>query len=198
MSIMLLLAVSLLQTPPAPALENDYVRVNRGRTTCERPSATCVDRVVVALAAVTIVDPKGLTRSLQRGDVVVAGEGDAYRVQGGDFAEVIFKPSHPPVRAPRERIAPEKNSLVFDGPRFIVFEEKLAPGDTRARHSHAQRVVIALNRTTLEQEQFYEAESRVVKPQVPNRIGFNEPVVHIVTNTGDQPLRNIVIEMKPF
>jgi hypothetical protein len=197
MSIMVLLALSLLQTPAVPAVDNDYVRVNRGHATCEQPSAACVDRVLVALGVTTVVDPKGMTRSLQRGDIVVAGEGEAYAVQGGDFAEVIFKPGHPAVLGPRETIAPEKNSTVFDGPRFFVFEEKLAPGDTRPRHSHAQRVVITLNRTTLEQEQFYEPETHLVKPQVPARIGFNQPVVHIVKNSGDQPLRNIVVEMKP-
>ncbi|MFN8061439.1 MAG: hypothetical protein U0Q12_19935 [Vicinamibacterales bacterium] len=193
------LRVWAMQPPPAPALDNAYVRITRNDAPCAAGAAgDCGDRVVVALGAVTMTTVTGMKRTLSRGDIEVAGAGQRYSVPtGGPFVEVAFKPGHPPVKGPKERIPPEKNTIVYDGPRFFVFEEKLEPGDSRAKHSHAQRVVVTLNETTLEQDQFGEVEPHVVKPQVPDRVGFNEPVVHNATNVGRQPLRNIVIELKP-
>jgi len=85
--------------------------------------------------------------------------------------------------------------LLYDGDHFLVFEEKLAPGETRARHSHSQRVVVVLNETRL--QQWPEGGPMVFRNQVPDDVHFNEPVIHKVKTVGEKPLRNIVIEFKP-
>ncbi len=106
-----------------------------------------------------------------------------------------IKPNHPPVESPREIILPEKNSIRYDGDHFFIFEEKLAAGDTRARHSHSQRVVMQLNRTRL--QQWPDGAPEIFVDIVPDRATFNPPVIHSVKNIGDAPLRGIVIEFKP-
>ena len=77
---------------------------------------------------------------------------------------------------------------------FFVFEEKLSPGDTRARHSHSQRVVIQLNRARL--QQWPDGEPSKFVETIPDRPTFSPPVIHTVKNVGDTPLRGIVIEFK--
>jgi hypothetical protein len=92
-------------------------------------------------------------------------------------------------------IQPEKNTLLYDGADFFIFEETLDPGQTRARHSHAQRLVIVLNATRL--QQWPDGQPEVFRDQVPDDVHFNRPVVHMVRTVGEKPLRNIVIEFKP-
>jgi hypothetical protein len=135
-------------------------------------------------------------RRLSRGEVAVFERGAAYRPPtGGSYFEVTIKPDHPPVLSPPEIIAAEKNTVRYDGARFFVFEEKLAPGDTRARHSHSQRVVIQLNATRLQQWPDGEPMKFVEIPV--ERPSFSPPVIHVVKNVGDAPLFGIVIEFKP-
>ena len=114
--------------------------------------------------------------------------------RSGPFFEVAIKADHPPVESPSEIIPPEKNAMRYEGERFFIFEEKLSPGDTRPRHSHSQRVVVQLNRTRL--QQWPEGEQEIFRDIVPDRAGFNPPVIHTVKNVGDAPLRGIVIEFK--
>jgi hypothetical protein len=83
----------------------------------------------------------------------------------------------------------------YDGEHFFVFEERLAPGDTRARHSHSQRVVIQLNRARL--QQWPDGAPELFVETVPERPTFSPPVIHVVKNVGEVPLRGIVIEFKP-
>jgi hypothetical protein len=133
---------------------------------------------------------------LKRGDIAVFPAGESYQPpSGGSFFEVAFKPSHPPVESPAELIPPDKNAMLYEGERFFVFEERLAVGDTRPRHSHSQRVVIQLNRTRL--QQWPEGEAEVIRDIEPDRVAFNPPVIHTVKNVGGLPLRGIVIEFKP-
>jgi hypothetical protein len=133
---------------------------------------------------------------MTRGDIAVFKPGESYEAPtGGPFFEVAFKPNRPPVESPREIIPPEKNAMRYDGERFFIFEEKLDPGDTRARHSHSQRVVVQLNRTRL--QQWPDGEPEIVREIIPDRAAFNPPVIHMVKNVGDAPLRGIVIEFKP-
>jgi hypothetical protein len=133
---------------------------------------------------------------MDRGEIAVFEAGRKYVPPSrGDYAEVAFKTDRPRVQSPPELIAPEKNSVLYDGERLFVFEEKLDPGDVRERHSHSQRVVIVLNETRL--QQWPEGSSEIFKDQVPDTIKFNEPVIHVVKNVGAKPLRNIVIELKP-
>lgn len=182
----------LLQAASSVILENDYVRVSKNAAPCAAAGAAgCGDRVVVALGTVDLG-----ARKMTRGDIAVFEAKDSYMPPaGGDYLEVAFKPSHPPVKSPAVLIPPEKNSLLYDGDRFIVFEEKLPPGETRGRHSHSQRVVVVLNETRL--EQWPEGGTAVFRNQVPDDVHFNEPVIHVVKTVGEKPLRNIVIEFKP-
>jgi hypothetical protein len=88
----------------------------------------------------------------------------------------------------------EKNVLRYDGERFVIFEERLEPGETRARHSHNQRVVVQLNRTEL--RQWPDGEPEILRDIVPDGATFNPPVIHTAKNVGQLPLRGIVIEFK--
>jgi hypothetical protein len=196
MGLALAVAASLLQAD-APALDNPYVRATRNAAPCASAATPgcATDRIIVALASVDVNSING-TQHLARGDIAVFGPTDSYVAPvAGAYFEVILKADRPAVKSPKEIIAPEQNSVIHDGARFFVFEERLAPGDTRDRHSHSQRVVIQLNATRL--RQWPEGESEVVRDIRPDQAAFNEPVIHVVTNVGDKPLRGVVIEFKP-
>jgi hypothetical protein len=174
-----------------PVLENDYVQVFRNSAPCADAGPTCGDRVVVALGPVELGGSE-----MKRGDFKVFPKGETYAPPShGDFAEVMLKPGHPKVKVPPVFIAPDKNSLLYDSPTFFIYEENLAPGDTRARHSHNQRVGILLNETRL--QQWPEGQPEFFKDIVPDAIQFFEPVVHVIKNVGENPLRNFVLEFKP-
>jgi len=191
---MLLLLVLLLPAT-ALALDNDYVRVTRNAASCPQANMPgCGDRVIVALDDVEVFVGYA-KRNLTRGEIVVFERERGFPPPIGEFFEVVIKPDHPPVRSPPEIIAPEKNTMLYDGERFFVFEEKLAPGDTRARHSHSQRVVIQLNKTRLQQWPDGEPEKFVEIPV--EQPSFSPPVIHVVKNVGGTALFGIVIEFKP-
>lgn len=196
MRLLLLLLLSRPVFAGDVVLENDYVRVTRDAAPCALAHVPeCVDRVIVALGEVNL-KAEDTSRTMTRGDVAVFGPSESYDVrQGGSFFEVAIKANHPAVQTPGEIIAPEKNAARYDGKDFFVFEEKLEPGDTRARHSHSQRVVIQLNRSRL--EQWPDGQPSKIVETVPDRPGFNPPVIHTVKNVGDVPLRGIIIEFKP-
>jgi hypothetical protein len=176
-------------------LENDYVRVTRDAAPCALAHAPeCTNRVIVALGDIEL-GYNGARRTMARGDIEVFGPWDSYEPpNGGSFFEVSIKANHPPVQSPGELIPPEKNAIRYDGKGFFVFEERLEPGDTRARHSHSQRVVIQLNRARL--QQWPDGEPSKFVETVPDRPTFSPPVIHAVKNAGDTPLRGIVIEFK--
>jgi hypothetical protein len=189
------LLLLLLLPATAQALENDYVRVTRNAATCPQANMPgCGDRVIVALNDLEIFVGYA-KRNLARGEIVVFESARAFPPPTGEFFEVVIKPDHPPVLSPPEIIAPEKNAMLYEGEHFFVFAEQLAPGDTRARHSHSQRVVIQLNRTRLQQWPDGEPEKFVEIPV--EKPSFSPPVIHVVKNVGDAPLFGIVIEFKP-
>ncbi len=193
---MMLLFVAWLLQAPTPALENDYVRVMRDAAPCASAKAPgCGDRVIVALGEIELRFGKS-RRKMTRGDITVFRHGESYEPPtGGSYFEVNIKPNHPSVQSPPEIIPPEKNAIRYDGKRFFIFEERLAVGDTRARHSHSQRVVMQLNRTRL--QQWPDGQPEIFVDIVPDRAAFNAPVIHTAKNVGDAPLRGIVIEFKP-
>ena len=189
------LLLALLQSEPA--LENEYVRVTRNGALCAsaQTPGCATDRIIVALSNVDVNSVRG-TRRLTRGDIAVFGPADSYVPPvAGAYFEVVLKADRPPVKSPKEVIAPEKNAILHEGERFFVFEERLDPGDTRPRHSHSQRVVIQLNPTRL--QQWPEGEPDVLRDMRVDQAAFNEPVIHVVKNVGNRPLRGIVIELKP-
>ena len=193
---MTLLLVLLLIRPQAPALENDYVRVMRDAAPCAAAKAPgCGDRVIVALGEIELRG-KGAKRKMTRGDIAVFKPVESYEAPTrGSYFEVNIKPNPPPVQSPPEMIPPEKNVVRYNGGRFFVFEESLAVGDSRARHSHSQRVVMQLNRTRL--QQWPDGQPEIFVDIVPDRVAFNPPVIHTAKNVGDAPLRGIVVEFKP-
>jgi hypothetical protein len=149
--------------------------------------------VIVALGDVQL--PSGdKVRNLKRGDVVVFKPGQSYRQPTGTYLEVALKPEHPPLAVPKEYIPPAKNAVLHESDRLFIFEERLAVGETRERHSHRPRVVIQLNRTKL--QQWPDDAPEIIRDIVPDQAGFNPPVVHKVKNVGELPLRGIVIELK--
>ena len=131
-------------------LENDYVLVSRDDAPCARGSTPgCAERVIVAMGEIQLRFGKVL-RAMRRGEVAVFKVGESYRPPtGGAFFEVAIKPTHPPAKSPAEIIPPAKNTIVYEGERFFIYEERLAPGDTRERHSHGQRVEIRINQGPL-------------------------------------------------
>ena len=192
-------AVLLLATAlqaDTPALDNPYVRVSRNSAPCaSAATAGCGDRIIVALGNIDVNSVAG-TRPMVRGEIAVFGPGESYLPPvGGAYFEVVLKTKRPPVKSPKEMVAPDKNVIRHDAEKFFIFEERLAPGETRARHSHSQRVVIQLNRTTL--QQWPDGEPEVMREMRVDQAAFNEPVIHVVKNVGSLPLRGIVIEFKP-
>ena len=192
---MKLLLLLLMLPAAALALENDYVRVTRNAATCPQAGMPgCGDRVIVALNDMEVFVGYA-KRNLSRGEIIVFESDKAFPPPTGEFFEVVIKPGHPPVLSPPETIPPEKNAMLFEGEQFFVFAEKLEPGDTRARHSHSQRVVIQLNKTRL--QQWPDGEPAKFVDVAIEQPGFSPPVIHVVKNVGGAPLFGIVIEFKP-
>jgi hypothetical protein len=191
------LLAALLAPCIASAIDNEYVRITRDGAPCAAgsPLPGCGYRVIVALRDITLQFGQSY-RKLSRGDLQVFGPGETYAAPaGGGYLEVAVKPDHPASDAPGEIIAPEKNAMLYEGEGFFIFEERLSPGDTRARHSHSQRVVIQLNRTRL--RQWPDGKPQLELETVPDRPTFSPPVIHVVENVGDVPLRGVIIEFRP-
>ena len=180
--------------PPNPvALDNEYVHVARDTAPCaDAAMPGCEDRVIVAYGPIELSSGKK-DRRLAKGQVAVFQKDESYRVTGAHYFEIAIKPNHPPVKSPAEMIAPSKNKPLYDGPRFFIYEEQLAPGDTRPRHSHSQRVEIRLNIGPL-LDQWLDPPA---KPILPNIVNFRQAGIHITKNVGDMPLRNLIVEFKP-
>jgi quercetin dioxygenase-like cupin family protein len=179
----------------ATVLENDYVRVSRDEAPCAQAGAAgCAERVIVAMGEIQLRFGKVL-RAMRRGEVAVFNAGESYRApESGAYYEVAIKPNHPPVKSPAEIIPPAKNTIVYEGERFFIYEERLAPGDTRARHSHSQRVEIRINQGPL-LRQIIDGKDAPQEP--PGVVNFREPIIHAVTNVGDMALWNFILEFKP-
>jgi hypothetical protein len=189
---MLFLFASLLFLQTAsPVFENDFVQVFRNAAPCASAGPACAERIIVALGPTELGGKK-----MARGDLKVFEKGQKYVPPSGDYVEVVMKPVRPPVKTPPTKIAPEGNTILYDGARFFIFEEKLPVGGYRPRHSHNQRLVININATQLEQRVDGQ-DKPVIRNSIPDDIHFNEPIVHDTRNLGKNPMRNIVIELKP-
>ena len=195
-----IIAVALFATFLQPSLtqhlDNDYVRVTRNAAPCAAASpSVCGERVLVALGPIEFKE-YDQPRRLQRGEIAIFHWHETYVAPTkGAFLEVSVKFDHPTVQKPPVLIPPDKDAMLYDGETFFVFEERLPPGDTRARHSHGPRVVIVLNDTRLQQWPDGEPEGFLTQTQ--DDVRFSPPVTHVVKTVGAKPLRNIVIELKP-
>jgi hypothetical protein len=178
-------------------IDNEYVKVCRNFTACASQNTPGFGtRLIVALEAIEMKSSRG-TIPLKRGAIAVFQASESYQTPAGNYFEVAFKTNHPPLKKPEEWLEPHKNTIVYEDEQFRVFEERLAPGDTRELHSHAQRVVVRLNNVQLTDPRFKPNGSPGGGIQVPNTVKFAEPMVHVVKNLSkDTPLFNIVIEFK--
>ena len=182
--------------PAGTALDNEYVRVSRNSAPCAKAAAgTCEDRVILAMGDLTLTT-EGESRPMKRAEVAVFGAGQSYSIKAGAaYFEIAVKPGHPAVRAPAERIAAPKNLALYKGKTFFIYEEILPVGETRTRHSHAQRVEIRINSGPMLRQQVWR-DGGVVRTE-PGIVNWREPVIHIVHNVGDMPLRNFILEFIP-
>jgi hypothetical protein len=174
-----------------PLLENDFVRVFRNSAPCAAGTASCGDRVVVALGSVEVGGQK-----MERGAIKVFTTGEKYSPpKSGEYLEVVIKPGHPKAIAPSAGTPPPPgNKVLYDGKDFTIFEEKMQPGEISSSHSHNQRVAIFLNRTQVRQWTDGKSETREL---VPDLVTFRPAVVHISKDVGTVPIRNLLIEFKP-
>jgi hypothetical protein len=176
-------------------LENEYVRVSKDVALCASATpAACEDRVILAMGDLTLT-ANGTPRAMKRGDVARFKAEESFEPPSGPFYEVTVKPDRPPTKAPPELIAAPNNLTLFDSTDFFIYEERLPVGQTRPRHSHSQRIEIRINQgPQLQQRIWREGREVLTEPSVVN---WREPIVHEVQNTGDQPLRNFILEFKP-
>ena len=181
---------------PATALENDYVTVSRNIAPCATATAgTCEERVILAMGELTLASD-GKKRQMKRAEIAVFGARQSYEVAvGAPFFEIAIKPRHPPIRAPAERIPAPANLALHRGKTFFIYEEILPVGQTRPRHSHAQRVEIRLNNGPMLRQQVWR-DGKMVETE-PVIVNWREPVIHVVHNIGDLPLRNFILEFIP-
>jgi hypothetical protein len=185
------------QIPANPTvLENDYVRVSRDSAPCASAATPgCGDRVIVSMGELELVAGEQ-RRRMKRGDIAIFKPGESFTPPSGAYFEVAIKPNHPPVKSPPELIPPPKNLLVFEGTKFFIYEEKLDPGDTRQRHSHSQRIEIRINQGPRLEQQIWR-DGNIIQQEPPSIVNWREPVIHIVKNVGDMPLRNFILEFLP-
>ncbi len=177
--------------------ENDFVRVIKNAPLhAVEDSVIFGKRMVVALAVLKCKTRDGI-KTLQRGEIAVFLPGESFEILGGECFVVGFKKQHPVPKGPEVWLEPQKNVIVYEDELFRVFEERLAPGDTRELHSHSQRLVIRLNNVQLTDPRFKPNGAPGEGIQVPNTVKFAEPMVHVVKNLSvDTPLFNIIIEFK--
>jgi hypothetical protein len=185
-----------IQFQDSVAIDNEYVLVMRNSASFALAyNETVGTRVIVALKPLKIKSSKG-TIKLKRGGAAVFLTNESYKAPTGEFYEIAFKRNHPAYKGPEQWYEPVKNKVVYEDEQFRIFEEILAPGDTRQLHSHAQRVVVKLNPARLTDPRYNKDGLKKGSLQEPNSIKYAEPIVHVVQNISDVPLFNIVIEFK--
>jgi len=128
-------------------LENDYVRVSRDEAPCG-PAGTpgCAERVIVAMGEISCA--RKVLRAMRRGEVAVFRPANLPSAGGGPPISRSRSTDRRRSNAPPRSFPPRKYDRVR-GERFFIYEERLAPGDTRERHSHSQRVEIRINQGPL-------------------------------------------------
>ena len=178
------------------ALENDYVRVMLNSTACSNAQTPGYgSRIIVALDDLKI-NGENEVKEIKRGDIAVYTADQSYEIPPGKYFEVALKAEHPPYKGPEQWLEPVKNKVVYEDKQFRVFEERLAAGDIRPLHSHAQRVVVRLNPARLTDPTKEKKNNKEGSLQVPNTVKFAEPMVHVVQNISEVALFNIIIEFK--
>ena len=177
-------------------LDNAYMTVIQNGAACtlaNKPNYGT--RIIVALEKIKFKSKRGCIK-LKRGKIAVFLQEESYDLPKGAFFEIALKKNHPPLTKPLEWVEPLKNTIIYEDAEFRVFEERLKPGDVRALHSHAQRLVVRLNEVQLTDPRYSPNGKLGVGIQVPNTVKFAEPMVHVTKNLSKIPLFNIVVEYK--
>ncbi len=178
------------------ALDNAYMKVLRDGAACTLANTPNFGtRIIVALDKIKFKSNRG-TIKIKRGEIAVFLENEFYDLPKGSYFEIALKKNHPSLTKPSEWVEPTKNIVIYEDAEFRVFEERLNPGDTRALHSHAQRVVVRLNQVQLTDPRNSPNGKPGTGIQVANTVKFAEPMVHVTKNLSEIPLFNIVIEYK--
>jgi hypothetical protein len=178
------------------AIDNQYMKVFRDGAACTLANTPNFGtRIIVALDKIKFKSNRG-TIKIKRGEIAVFLENESYDLPKGSYFEIALKKNHPPLTKPSEWVEPTKNIVIYEDAEFRVFEERLNPGDTRALHSHAQRVVVRLNQVQLTDPRNSPNGKPGTGIQVANTVKFAEPMVHVTKNLSKIPLFNIVIEYK--
>lgn len=177
-------------------LENAYVTVSRDAAPrAKAETGKCEDRVILAMGDI-VVASAGRNRNLKRGQIAIFKSGDSYEApKGGPYFEIAIKPGHPPVKLPPENIPPPKNVLIHQNAKYFIYQEVLAVGATRPRHTHSQRVEIRMNRGPVLHQWIWTGDA--IKELHPSEVNWREPNIHEVRNIGDMPLRNFILEFMP-
>jgi hypothetical protein len=187
-----LMALLLLQASQ-PVLDNEFLQVFKNSAPCAAAGPGCGERILVALGAIELEGKK-----MVRGDLKVFQAGERYTPPtGGDFVEVTIKPGHPQPKAPSVSILSDKYKVLYESEHLLVAEEFFQPGDKSIRHSHNQRLSITLNATRNQGWTDGQLEPSPPRDLVPDTISFGGPTVHTVKNLGPNPIRNLMIELKP-
>jgi hypothetical protein len=190
--VRLIAALLLLQAlPGSPVVDNEYVRAFKNSAPCAAGGASCGARVVVALGSMEVNGQK-----MERGEVKVFKAGEKYAAPSrGNYLEVAIKPNHPKAPAPPAGWPPPPgNKVLYDGPDFTVFAERMAVGEYGAAHSHNVRLAIFLNDTMVEQWTDGKDETREL---IPDTVIWRPAVVHASKDVGKVPISNLLIEFKP-
>lgn len=177
------------------ALDNPYVTVSRDIAPTAKASPAFDERVVLAMGDIEVVSA-GQKRKLRRGEFALFAANESYEAPtGGPFYEIAIKAGRPPIKVPPEIIPPTGNIILYQGPKFYIYEETLEVGATRPRHSHCQRIEIRLSNGPMLHQWVWQGSD--VKEMEPSRVNWREPMIHEVRNIGDAPLRNFLVEFLP-
>ena len=173
--------------------ENEYFKVSKNIVS--ENSEKFGTRVLVGLSNVKIKSP-GKNEKIARGEVAVYKTNEVYKINGGEFFEIVVKKEHPKLTTLEKWLEPENATVLYEDDQFRVFAERLAPGATRPLHTHAQRIAVRLNDAKLTDPRFEISTLPGAGIQIANTAKFAEAMTHVVKNIGTTDLNNVIIEFK--
>lgn len=184
-------AVPDSQPARQPLVDNEFLAVWKNEAPCGTVPARCDGSVLLALSPVRLGDG-----AMQRGAFQAFAAGTHYAAPaGGDFLAIELKKGRPAGPRPAEARPAPSIAPLQDDPTFFVYIEALAPGETRARHSHGARLLVVLDGAEVAMLDASGAAGPVVK-MASDQVTFSPPTVHETKNVGTTSLRNWALEIK--
>jgi quercetin dioxygenase-like cupin family protein len=93
------------------------------------------------------------------------------------------------------QVAGKAAKVVLENERVRVIEITVPPGGSTGMHSHAgDQLVVFLSGAT-GMQQMADGTQKAMNRK-PGEVAWNTPVTHDTKNTGQQPVRTLVIELK--